>query len=114
MPVLALSQLNRDRAKRTGADARPQLSDLKDSGAIEADADVVLFIHRDQGAETDSRAPAKAEIIVAKQRSGPTGVIPVTWLGHLTRFSNYVDDKSYGGNDFQPPPDFGGNPDIGL
>ncbi len=96
VPVLALSQLNRDRAKRTGNDSkRPQLSDLKDSGAIEADADVVLFIHREQGPDTDSRAPSEAEIIVAKQRSGPTGIVRVTWLGHLTKFTDYVNTGGY-------------------
>lgn len=104
VPVLALSQLNRDRTKRTGSDSRPQLSDLKDSGAIEADADVVLFIHRDQGAQSDSRAPAEAEIIVAKQRSGPTGSVRVTWLGHLTKFTDYANPGHYAGNEFAPPP----------
>jgi replicative DNA helicase len=113
VPVLALSQLNRDRAKRAG-DNRPQLSDLKDSGAIEADADAVMFIHREQqGSDTDSRAPAKAEIIIAKQRSGPTGTINLTWLGHLTRFTDYVDSDRFG-----PPPaelEGGGRePDIGM
>lgn len=111
VPVLALSQLNRDRSKRTGTDARPQLSDLKDSGAIEADADVVLFIHRDMGPETDSRAPAKAEIIVAKQRSGPTGSVPVTWLGNLTRFTDYIE----GPQDGPPHISYGSQePDVGL
>jgi len=88
VPVVALSQLNRESTKRP--DARPQLSDLKDSGAIEADADVVMFIHRVQGPDTDSRAPQEAEIIVAKQRSGPTGAVKVMWLGALTTFSNYT------------------------
>lgn len=87
VPVIALSQLNRESTKRP--DARPQLSDLKDSGAIEADADVVMFIHRVQGPDTDSRAAQEAEIIVAKQRSGPTGMVKVTWLGSYTTFTNY-------------------------
>jgi replicative DNA helicase len=108
VPVLALSQLNRDRAKRTGADSkRPQLSDLKDSGAIEADADVVLFIHREQGPETDSRAPSEAEIIVAKQRSGPTGIVKVTWLGHLTSFADYI-------NPGYAPVEYGQGPPVDL
>jgi replicative DNA helicase len=103
VPVLALSQLNRDRAKRTGTDSkRPQLSDLKDSGAIEADADVVLFIHREQGPDSDSRAPAEAEIIVAKQRSGPTGIVKVTWLGHITSFSDFI-NPGYAPVDYAPP-----------
>ncbi len=98
VPVFALSQLNRDRNKRADS-KKPILSDLKDSGAIEADADVVLFIHREQGQEHDSREAAEAEIIVAKQRSGPTKSIRVTWLGHLTKFSDWVD----GGN---APPEY--------
>ncbi|NCN27616.1 replicative DNA helicase [bacterium] len=93
VPVLALSQLNREGAKRPGESKKPQLSDLRDSGAIEADADAVLFIHREQGEHTDSRAPSEAEIIVAKQRSGPTRNVKVTWLGHLTRFTDYISQE---------------------
>lgn len=104
VPVLALSQLNREGAKRPGESKRPQLSDLRDSGAIEADADVVLFIHREQGPEQDSRAPAEAEIIVAKQRSGPTRSVKVTWLGHLTQFSNFAHSHSGPGDNFEVPP----------
>jgi replicative DNA helicase len=107
-PVLALSQLNRDRSKRAGAadSHKPQLSDLRDSGAIEQDADIVLFIHREQGPDQDSRAPAEAEIILAKHRAGPTGNIKVTWLGHLTRFCDYV-SSNYVSNNYGPvdPPD---------
>lgn len=100
VPVLALSQLNRDGSKRTGESKLPQLSDLRDSGAIEADADAVLFIHREQGSNTDSRAPSEAEIIIAKQRSGPTGTIKLTWLGHLTRFADFVDSGQFGGEQY--------------
>ncbi len=116
VPVLALSQLNRDRSKRAGSDARPQLSDLKDSGAIEADADVVMFIHREQGPQADSRAPAEAEIIIAKQRSGPTGVVKVTWLGSQTKFTDYADPGRFGGgDDYAPPSNYGGpDPDVGF
>ncbi|MEZ4814011.1 MAG: replicative DNA helicase [Bdellovibrionota bacterium] len=88
VPVLALSQLNREVARRGTEIKKPQLSDLKDSGAIEADADVVMFIHREQSPDTDSRAPSEAEIIVAKHRAGPTKAIRVVWLGHLTKFSD--------------------------
>lgn len=90
VPVMALSQLNREVAKRGTDIKRPQLSDLKDSGSIEADADVVMFIHREQGPDTDSRAPSEAEIIVAKNRAGPTKTVKVTWLGHLTKFSDAI------------------------
>ena len=97
VPVIALSQLNRESSKRP--DSKPQLSDLKDSGSIEADADVVMFIHREKpGPDTDSRAPCEAEIIIAKQRSGPTGPVKVTWLGHLTSFVNYT---GYQSDDFE-------------
>ena len=115
VPVLALSQLNRDKSKRAGTDGKsapPQLSDLKDSGAIEADADVVLFIHREQSTQTDSRAPSEAEIIVAKQRSGPTGRIRVTWLGHLTKFADYI-DGSYAPIEY-PSSNPNTEPDIGF
>jgi replicative DNA helicase len=113
VPVVALSQLNRDGSKRAGTSEskKPQLSDLKDSGSIEADADVVMFIHREQGSETDSRAPAPAEIIVAKQRGGPTGTIPVVWLGHLTQFSDAIDSSHMpegipeGPGEYHPGPD---------
>lgn len=106
VPVLALSQLNRDRSKRTGQGEtnRPQLSDLRDSGAIEQDADIVMFIHREMGPDQDSRAPAEAEIILAKHRAGPTGNIKVTWLGHLTRYCDYV-SSNYVSNNYQQLPE---------
>ena len=90
VPVLALSQLNREVARRGNEIKKPQLSDLKDSGSIEADADIVMFIHREQGSETDSRAPSEAEIIISKNRAGPTKGVKVTWLGHLTKFSDFL------------------------
>jgi replicative DNA helicase len=100
VPVVALSQLNRESSKRP--DSKPQLSDLKDSGSIEADADVVIFIHREKpGPESDSRAPAEAQMIIAKQRSGPTMDVKVTWLGHLTRFANL---SHYHQEDYEVPP----------
>ncbi len=89
VPVLALSQLNRESTKRQ--DSRPQVSDLKDSGAIEQDADIVIFIHRDQTPNVDSRADQEAELIVAKHRGGPLNNIRVTWRGSLTTFANYSD-----------------------
>ncbi len=88
VPVVAISQLNRKLEERN--DKRPKLSDLRESGALEQDADVVMFIYRDEVYNTDENNPNKgtAEVIVAKQRNGPTGVIPLTFLGRYTRFEN--------------------------
>ena len=87
VPVIAVSQLNRN--PETRADKRPQLSDLRESGAIEQDSDIVMFIHRDDS-ETDPSTKGKADLIVAKHRNGPTDTIPLTFLPQLTLFRNFA------------------------
>jgi replicative DNA helicase len=99
VPVIAISQLNREVDKRNNK--RPWLSDLRESGAIEQDADIIMFIYRDDLYNQESESKGIAEIIIAKHRNGPVGTVKLAWLGRYTAFENYA------GDDYET--DFGGD-----
>ncbi|QID18399.1 replicative DNA helicase [Nitrogeniibacter mangrovi] len=93
VPIMALSQLNRSLEQRPNK--RPVMSDLRESGAIEQDADIIMFVYRDEIYNPDSPDKGSAELIIGKHRNGPTGMVRMTFIGEYTRFENFVGQPEY-------------------
>lgn len=97
VPVIALSQLNRAPENRGIADKRPQLADLRESGSIEQDADMVCFIYRDEVYDPDTAAKGEAELLIAKNRNGPLSTVRLSFIGHHSRFASMARGAPPGG-----------------
>jgi replicative DNA helicase len=93
VPVIALSQLNRGVEQRT--DKRPLLSDLRESGSIEADSDLVIFIYRDEVYNEDTDRPGEADLLISKHRNGALGTVTLTFQPQFPRFMNYVSGERF-------------------
>ena len=96
IPIVACAQLSR--ANKDRIDKRPMLSDLRDSGSIEQDADVVMFLHREEYYNKETEDKNIGEVIVSKQRSGPLGTVKLAWLSEYTTFANLAADQGPSGS----------------
>ena len=93
VPIIALSQLSRKVEERN--EKRPLMSDLRESGAIEQDADIILMMYREEYYKPDTTEKGVAEVIIGKHRNGPTGTVKLTFLGEYTKFENFASPGSY-------------------